>query len=86
MGGKVPRDIAAELADLSVQAVAYGFQLNHSASLDAILAFESQGKADIHQLQHRKVPDGVLRQLFEQDEEFLAAGGLVVKAAQQADL
>ncbi len=78
--------IATYLANLPVQAVTYGFQLEHAARQHAVFAFEAKRQAQIQQLQHRQVLDRIARQALEQLEELLPAKGLVVEVAQQAHL
>ncbi|MNF72756.1 hypothetical protein D3C84_547390 [compost metagenome] len=60
MRRKFARDIAAHLANLSVQRIAYVFKLEHATALHAIFALETEGQAQVNQLQQRQVFDRVL--------------------------
>ena len=86
MRRQLARDVAAQLADLPVQAVADRLQFEHAARQHAVLALEAERQADVHQLEHGQVLDRIARQVFEQLEELLATEGLVVEGRQQAHL
>lgn len=86
MRRQLARHIPTQLAKLPIEAVADGFQFEHAARQHPILAFEAQRQAEVEQLQQSQVLGWIATEAFEQQKELLAAKGLVVKAAQQAEL
>ena len=84
MGGEIALVVGLAGAEEAEGVVAELGEGGAAAGEDAVPALEAQGKADVHELDHVAVTAHLALHLFEDVEEALAAGDLVVEEAGEA--